>query len=1333
MSFRSRLLLGALLPLLSGVLVLPLARAQTAIVSSSNREILLEVGFRGWRTDTLHFGEETFQLVYPEETDLSAPPGHPLIPQRTLLLAIPPEAEPSVTVEEIALEAERAGVVLAPQPRGGRSVEGLGPIASYARDAETYTRQAWYPEDWIVHREVGRVRQQQVLRLSVAALRYQPAKGRLQLARKLRIRVDLGSLGEQEKGNAPNDPLIARLVLNPEQAARWQIPRPPSALRKQASPLSQGPWYKLLVRKEGIYKLDGQTLQKAGVDISSIHIPTLRIYNNGGKELPRSLSDPRPDSLIENAILVVDGGDGRFDPGDYILFYGRGVSGWQYDSSSRKWQHYVNHYTYDNIYWLTWGGTAPGRRMRLIPSANDLPGVSPRQTYRERVFLEEEIVNPLHSGIEWLGREFVQTPPTGRSRDFSLDLSGAVSQDTAIVRVQVGAYVTAIHTFSVQLNGYPLGQTSFYTSSGEFSLSVVRKLIEAAMPGIVRDGTNTLTVSYSSSSEVGSGYLDWYELEYTRRLEARNNELLFTLPPQSPAVAAKVSGFTTQAVRLFDVSRFWDVREIVGLAWQGNSFTFVDTSSGLPEGKTYLAVAPDRYLNVERIVKDKPSNLRSGPRDVDLIIVTHEDFESQALQLQSLHRNWLDERLATEVVLVGDIFDEFSWGLLDPTAIRDFLRFAYENWGQPRFVLFFGDGDYDFKNLEATDQNWLPPYESPEQEEELSRTTDDWFVCVAGNDQLMDMAVGRIPVRSAEEAQQAVDKLIRYATEPVFGTWKNTLTMVADDELVARGEGNETIHTADGENIAENYFPSVFHVEKIYLTEYPAVRTAAYSGIAKPKATEALLERINSGTLVLNFIGHGAPHLWTHERLLLASRDFDKIQNDGRLSFWIAATCDFGRFDHPKEQSLSEQLVVAKNRGAVGVLSSTRLAYASENANFNRRFLRHLFEPYAATGKTACLGEALMWAKLAGISSVNDQKYNLLGDPALRLSAPALSVEIDSVRPDTIRALTRMTVSGVVRTRTGEIVDRPDGRVVVTVYDSRKLRKYRTEAGSLIQYYLPGNTVFRGSVRPQNGRFRVSFFVPKDITYGGTMGSVEAYYWDAVRDGSGSRRGIPVGGTAAGLADDEGPVIRVYRENRELLPGDLVTEGDLVRVEIADSLSGVNLTGDIGHKITIAFDDDPNTLQDVTDRFQYYEGSYVAGALEFALQGLPLGDHVLLVKAWDNSNNSTTYRLPFRLVQKGKLALRDVLNYPNPFSDRTDFTFFLNGEAWVRVRIFTLAGRMIYESEPQYCSGGFHWLPWDGRDADGQPVANGLYLYQVSAQNGQGEKAEAMGKLVVAR
>ncbi len=1308
-------------------------RASVRLLSQTERQLVVQVDFENWRVDSLVTQNGTLLLFAFDGAQLLGKVGQPQIPTQTFLVGSPENANVRVTPVAVVSERQLRGVTVAPQPRLRRDGELGTVLASYVPDRVVYGAKSWLPESPVVKVETGLVRQQPVARVCVAGLRFLPAEKRVQLYRSVTLRIEFSGGNPTRTGqrNVGEDRFLENVLVNPAQARAWSVPLP-KTLSKRQRRFTAGPWYKLTVRKTGIYKVDGKALQAAGIDLGDIDVKTLRLYNNGGRELPRSLTAPRPDSLIENAIIVVDGGDNHFDPDDYILFYGKSVSGWEYDPREHRFRHYINHYTYDNIYWLTWGGGVPGKRMRRVHSVNDGTDLPLFETYREREFLEEELENPLHSGLDWLGRKFSNSPG-GRVRDFSLDWSGAVPTDTVDVRVRVASSVSTTHTFRVYLNNHLVGSTSFRAYSSPDNKRVEYRTIQASKPNLAVDGTNTLTIEYAGQSDVSESYLDWYELEYGRRLEARDNVLAFTLAATASGLRARLTGFTGEDVRVFDVTRFYDVREVVGFVRQGSAIVFGDTTSGEVWGKRYIALTPEHFLKVEKIAKDKPSDLRQRARQADMIIIAHDDFENQAMQLKSLHENSSVEPLKTEVVLISDVFDEFSWGLLDPTAIRDFLRFAYLHWGQPRYVLLMGDGDYDYKNLiSSLDQNWIPPYETTETDEQSNRTTDDWFTYVSGNDDLMDMAIGRLPVRSPEEAQAVVDKLISYVTQPEYGVWKNTLTMVADDELVGGGVGNEVIHTTDAEYVAENYFPKLFDVQKVYLMEYPAVLTAAYAGVTKPKATEALLDRINRGTLILNFVGHGAPRLWTHERVLLASRDFDLIQNGRRQALWVAATCDFGRFDDPREQSLSEDLVNVEGRGAIGVVSSARLAFAGLNTSFNRRFMKHLFLPYGDTGLTTPVGQAVMLAKLDAGNSLNDQKYNLLGDPALRIAAPQLRVNVTDFEPDSIKALSRMTIHGVIVQPNGQPPADLGGRVLVTVFDSKKLRTYVTAAGTRVQYYLPGNAIFRGVARVENGRFTSQFVVPKDITYGGKLGRIEAYYWTDEKDGNGFVEGIPVGGTSTKLVDREGPVIRVLVEGRELAPGDPLPLGAQLVVQLVDSASGINLTGDIGHKITIAFDSEDASPVDVTDRFQYFEGSYVAGQLQYPVSGLEPGSHTLRVKAWDNSNNSSTLVMGVEIVKSEELAIRDALNYPNPFSEETEFTFMLTQDATVTLQVFTVSGRKVYEVGPFACARGYTALSWDGLDVEGDALANGVYLYRIVARTDKA-KAETIGKLVIAR
>lgn len=580
--------------------------------------------------------------------------------------------------------------------------------------------------------------------------------------------------------------------------------------------------------------------------------------------------------------------------------------------------------------------------------------------------------------------------------------------------------------------------------------------------------------------------------------------------------------------------------------------------------------------------------------------------------------------------------------------------------------------------------------------------------------------------------------------------WRNVITMVGDDELVDRGVGNETIHTLDAEDIIEHYIPNKYNKEKIYLSEFPAVRNASFfSALLKPTAASAIMDGINKGTLIINYVGHGNPLTWSHEYVLYAPRDFNKIQNDSKLALWVAATCDFGRFDDPSQQSLAEDLLVTENKGAVAVLASTRLVYAHINAALNRAFYSRLTENGSLTKR---LGDALQLAKEDNGNSVNDQKYVLLGDPTMRLRAPNYQAKITSIAPDTIKALSKISVSGYIE-KDGQIWNDFQGKLVLKAFDSKKHRRYTTDVGSRMDYYLEGNTIFRGIDTIENGRFSVSFIVPKDITYGGDMGRINIYFTDNELQGAGYQDSLLVGGTSQ-IYDNIGPEIKIGLQDQAFFDGGYTNETPVLKIDISDSLSGINITGDIGHNIYMIVNDDTENKIILTDLFQYEEGSFTSGTIYYDFSeyqpstsgqqesdntqvGLTEGMHRLEIKAWDNSNNSSLAYSDLNVVSSSSLELRNVLNFPNPFSSGTTFSFWTNHDSEVNIKVYTVAGRLIHKFDSFYIQANeFAQIDWDGRDRDGDELANGVYFYKVQAKaniNGKNKTAAVIEKFVVMR
>ncbi|HOH06255.1 MAG TPA: type IX secretion system sortase PorU [bacterium] len=1302
------------------------------LLSGSNGQLVLEFVPEHWSIDSVRVDGRFYQSYLFAGAELTGAPGAPQLPARTVVAGIPPAGGVSLRILSAEYETRTSSVL----PMGRVVRDGLLTRTEYQQDPVEYGRQDFGPGIVRIS-EPADFRGQRAVNVTFYPVQAAPGARQVRLYRRIVAELSFASPATGSSASAAvgaaADGLLQNLLINPEQARAWRTSEPARLAKSHRALFPGDNWYKIIIRgdgsggKEGLYKLTAAALSQAGVPIASVDPSTLQLFNNGGRELPENISAARPDSLLENAILVNGESDGRLDSGDYILFYGRPLEGEYYSSSDGKYRHYINRFGYENVYWLTFG-LNKGKRMQ---SRTSLPAFGEAESsFRDLAYNEDERANIYKSGSDWLGFELARDK-NNYSQSFSLP--GAVPQASAVFRYQVAATTSGSHLFKMNANGNSLGQLNL---AGQLSAYTPRQT-EFTAAGVLLEGSNTVGIEYGAASDISQAYVDWVEVEYQRRFQPVNDQLIFNSPLREGAALYEIGNFERTEMAVYDITAFNDVSVIAGTQLVGSKIRFSDQVT-TQSPRRYLALTPAAYMAVTEIRRDAASDLRR-PRDVDYIIITHDNFYQQAMQLESLREDWnSSDRLETEVVRISDVYDEFSWGLTDPVAVRDFLAYAYANWGAPGYVLLFGDGHYDFRNIyRYGTPNLVPPYESPETSEIASRTSDDWYTYFKGNNNGMQMAIGRLPVQTVEEAQGVVTKLIEYETKALAEEWRKTVTVVGDDELVSGGKGEELEHTRQAEWLAERYVPAALNVEKIYLMEYPAVRTASISGVTKPQASAAFIERVNQGSLIVNFIGHGADELLTHENIFNLSTDFDKIQNARRYALWIASTCEFAYWDQPQKQSFAEYLVNAPARGAIGMISSTRLVYSSENATLNYNFFNYLFNGYEASGRVARVGDALMLAKRgSSASQLNNEKFVLLGDPAMRLAAPRYRASVDTLSPGaTLQALTHYTVKGSVA-RAGASWQDFDGTLLLRVFDARKPRTYTSEGGASINYILPGNTIFRGTALSGAGRFSAQFIVPKDISYGGSDGRISLYFWSPEGDGTGYMNNLTVDGSAMGLVDREGPLVKVHFGNPSFASGDYTTRNPVLHVQISDSLSGVNIAGDIGHQIIMNLDEGEG--KNITEYFQYYKGSYTSGELQYPLVQLTPGRHSLSLKAWDNSNNSSIAEIEFMVVAESELTLSNLLNYPNPMTDRTQFTFEVSRNAEVALQLYTVAGRLVRKFPAMQAEVGFNVYPevWNGMDAEGDPVANGVYLYRVHARSAGPEGAaetDAVGKVIVAR
>ena len=502
---------------------------------------------------------------------------------------------------------------------------------------------------------------------------------------------------------------------------------------------------------------------------------------------------------------------------------------------------------------------------------------------------------------------------------------------------------------------------------------------------------------------------------------------------------------------------------------------------------------------------------------------------------------------------------------------------------------------------------------------------------------------------------------------------------------------------------------------------------------------DAIIDAINNGTLILNYIGHGNPSVWAHESVFEKASTIPQIKNENYF-FLTAATCDFGKYDDPEEQSSTEIMLNMENSGAIGAFTAARIVIANQNAAINELFYTNMFSVKDGNGLPITLGKAYFITKQTRTID-NDEKFHLFCDPTLRLNTPILPAVIDSVNSQSllsnvqINALGNVSIKGKVNNLDGTSSGF-SGEAIVSVYDAERRQELKEMSYTIT---LQGGLIYRGRTNVENGEFQTKFVVPKDISYENTNGKITAYVFNSENNGVGYTSNIIVGGTNPNAVDDGvGPKIEIYFDDINFENSYLVNPDFTLIAKLSDQ-TGLNTTGTgIGHKLEGVLNDDENNSIDLTN---YFVGdlntSGKSGVINYKFTSLEPGDYKIKIKAWDVFNNSSVEEVLFTVISPDAgLSVRDVYNYPNPFSANTSFTFQHNiaSSVNVRIKIYTIAGRMIKEIEQNNLLDKFVHIDWDGRDEDGNQISNGTYLYKIIVETSDGSyKENVLGKLAVIR
>ena len=1129
---------------------------------------------------------------------------------------------------------------------------------------------------------------------------------------------------------------------------------PPASLRNgntYNSVLEDGEIFKFAVNETGIYRLDYDFLKnEMGVDLDNIDPRTIKLYGNGGGVLPELVDADRADDLVENAIRVVGEEDGSFNDGDYILFYGEGPNVWTYDAEKKVFDYPMNFYDTKNYYFIKIS-SGNGLRIGSLPSEGGSTYNS--TTFNDFIRYEKDISNLMHdwsfgqgSGRNFYGDYFKVKVDEDYSDEFQVD--NLVTNANAFLKAAfVGRVNDNGRNYSITANGNTFTSSSFGRTAGGSvdTYANVQVINTEFVPG----GSFDILLEFNKgSSSFNEGWLDYIQLNFRRQLLMAGDQMIFR---DVETIGNGVSTF-----RLGGASanlEIWDITDPLAPKRQeanlsGPELSFSANTQILKE---YIAFNTNSgFLSAEAISSEKLENQNvHGVDDVDMVIVYPSIFKEEAERLAQHRRGF--SGLDVTTVEVGKLYNEFSSGRKDAGAIRDFAVMLHNR--QPdkfRYLLLFGDGSFDPRDIYGLGGDFITVYETASSLSPISSyPTDDYYSLLSEGEGAsissgsLDIGVGRLPVKSIDEARAAVDKIIFYDERPEnLRDWRNRILFIGDDE-------DSNTHTVDANGIAD-YIGNKnrnLNVDKVYLDAFPQVSTSG--GTRIPLATEAINNNMFKGLLAMVYLGHGGTKGWAQERVVKIE-DILSWSNKNGMPLIITATCSFTGFDNPAFTSGGELCFLNEKGGAIGLYTTVRPVFASANEKLTRASMDTLFNKLNNNPPT--FGEVLRIAKNKVGNAANSRKFLLIGDPSQKLALPNYQVattkingtDIALAAQDTIRSLQKVTIEGEVQDDFGNIMTNFNGIVYPTIYDKKVL--YQTlvqDPGSqLFNYTLQKNIIFKGRASVNAGKFSFTFVVPKDIDYNYGSSKLSYYASDESQmlDAAGNFQEVTLGGTDPNaLSDDQGPKVEVFMDDESFVFGGITSSDPLLLVKLEDD-NGINVVGNaIGHDLNGVMDNNSQQYNYILNDF--YEAAiddHTKGEVRFPLYDIPEGRHEMKVTAWDIANNPAEGLTEFVVVSSEKTALEQVLNYPNPFTSSTCFLFEMNPprpgvEVDVLVSIYTVSGRLIKTLEERIIFedrrlGNDNCIRWDGRDDFGDPLAKGVYLYKVKIQSPQTGATELEGE-----
>ncbi|MBY0433512.1 MAG: type IX secretion system sortase PorU [Cyclobacteriaceae bacterium] len=1106
-----------------------------------------------------------------------------------------------------------------------------------------------------------------------------------------------------------------------------------TGLAQSSSVLASGKWYKLSVTEDAVYRIDYNLLKKLGIDPDRIDPKKLQIHAAGNGMLPQPNSAPRVRDLQQLAITVTGQDDGRFNKEDAILFYGQGPDMYQLNPAKGIYYYENNLYSDKNFYFLTVGAD-DGKRMSTIAHiSGNYPTVA---EFDDFSYYETEQVNELRSGRDWFGEVF----DTKTEYTIRFEIPGIVDITPIKLISAVMGQSFAESSFQLSLNEVAVGEqkiqpiiNSQYAVKGakrSDTLTINSSAVQAASRA-----NQDLKIKFTKAATGRSvAYLDYVLLQTKRTLALYGDQKIFLSLKslQQPISRFSIASMPANGA-VWDITDPFDVK-IQETVEQNASFSASSTML-----KKYIAVA-NKNLPAPTSEGLVPNQNIHGITAVDLLIVTAPEFASEAQRLAG-HRSSKNS-LRVVVTTTTEVYNEFSGGKQDVTAIRDAVKHLFDKKTGIKNLLLMGRGSYDYKNYLTYNKNFVPIYESRNSLSPLETySSDDYFGFLDNNEgnwgenppqpHTLEIGVGRLPVKKPEEAKTVVDKLIQYENQN-WGSWRKEILFVADD-------GDFNIHQGQADQMAESIESSdpEFNIEKIYVDAFKQVDSPI--GQVSPETTDALVAAVRKGVAIVNFTGHGNEQQWVQERIL-NQLSLERWTTAPHYPLLVTATCEFGRNDDPGLISTGELSMIKKDGGSIGLVTTARPVNSSTNFTLNKAFYQALFTK--DQGNFRDLGSVFRDTKNNSISENANRNFSLLGDPSMKLALPSAEVRISEIKnlssnSDTVKALSKVRVSGGIY-RNGTLDENFNGIATTTLFDKMVPRKTLGDENPPFNYFTRDNALFRGQASVQNGVFSIRFTVPKDIDVTVGTGKLSAYAYSNSRnyDVTGGNALVKVGSAEKNPGTDtQGPSIQLFMGDSTFVNSGIAGKSSRI-VAILSDKDGIDISNFREQNAIIAQLDDSATFN-LNDYYQADINTVARGKLSYPIDNLKPGPHTLTLRASDVFSNRSATSISFFVTEQAGIQIEQLFNYPNPVTSSTTFRFkhSRSGEDLeATVALYDRVGQLVYSGAYQVSNGPYQVdLPeWDATNGSGTKLSPGLYLLKLSLRSlVDGSKNEKITKIII--